>query len=827
MGPDPASDVSSSESVDSDRVEGGESSPDKFSDRSRVPPLHQSSFSELHINNGQATQSRLPHGTHSGSESLKGDFADFRLLTPPISFEKSIKNTSPQSSALKAKSAAVTQDLGDRRATVSTATVDPGLDSSGNDSLRNRHRADKRHGICAPPVTGVALPSNRDEDQAESSEEQNLRQHKKQPIQPLDQFDLSNNGKSSGGSHFLKKAQPSTQPTSLLHDQHFETSHLSGQHQIAAQKKLADQPQQHAQAPYPALQSQLPVRFSPKKGGKRKASETLDRPPVNSIDGNCNDSLQARTEESGNGAPSSAVASNHQPNFVSSLPQTYSDVPDENSNIHFSDLKEACTDINAEFFAVQDTGLESRPRRQRKKPPREKFTSFLLPPPSHVYVRTNDPNFNIFSDGILRFSDLSFMLADALPLHDLLNLYSTSRQFHQTLNQRFTTMIFGQARAICHDAAIAFPWRCYAQFGRPDPANRIPNPDKAKAEQGIPRAVPSMQWVFFCLFREKAVQEIMAIMAEDGLPLVPGCKMAIMRIWFLMDLPDNGRRISVVHNRFWFTNVTLYYALMFFIKMDMRFNDPLSRRCVRGTKNMLLSQPTLATFWRVLKGEELKTEFEALKMWIAYKYVPRTREEAKLDLFGIPAAEVGRIQYEHWGQRLGRDPKTGENVKPIRMLRPDELVMREVLRRGLGMGPNQWMRLIVWGYVNTETLEDTAPGRMERRLDMPDEYSDDDRVSGAAVGNDPLLDLGHKDRVISSSVLPHQETVNDLEKEQEDKEFLEAMTLIQHEEKLIEIEKRWAKTGNRPKGSTSKNPPYVDVTDEESYGSGSDFATEG
>lgn len=574
---------------------------------------------------------------------------------------------------------------------------------------------------------------------------------------------------------------------------------------------------------------QLPIRTSPQKSGKRKAPEALDRPSVNVSAGNRNVNTQATIEEPGSGADILKTFPKHKAKFDSALPHTYGDVSDVNNHVQYSDSKAPRTDINAEFFAIPDTGARQRPlrRRQQRRPSREKFTTSLLPPPAYVYVRTNDPNFNIFSDGILRFGDLCFLLADALPLSDLLSLYSISVQFHQTVNQRFTTMIFNQARAICHDAAIAFPWRCYKQFTRPDPVNRIPHPKKEKAMQGIPRDVPSFKWVFFCLFRQKVAQEIMAIMAEDGVPLLPACRMAILRVWFLMDLPDNGRRISIVHDRNWYSNDILYYAMMFFIKLDMRFNEPLSRKCVQGTKNMLLSQPTLATLWKVLKGLALRTEFEVLKMWIAYRHVPRNMQEARLDLFGIPAIEVGRTQFEYWGRKLGKDPKTGQWLKPIKMLRPDELIIREMVRRGVAIGPNHWMRLFMWGYVNPETLEDYEPTRRERRLDIPYEYTDDDRVSGAAVGDDCLLDLGDEDKVISSLVCPHEETVEDIQKEQAEEQFLEAIISISAEEKVEEDEQVWRRAGKWPRTDAFKQKPSLENSDEDDWQSESDFAMEG
>jgi hypothetical protein len=40
----------------------------------------------------------------------------------------------------------------------------------------------------------------------------------------------------------------------------------------------------------------------------------------------------------------------------------------------------------------------------------------------------------------------------------------------------------------------------------------------------------------------------MTIMAEDGVPLPRRCELAVKRMWFLMDIPDNARRIVYIHS---------------------------------------------------------------------------------------------------------------------------------------------------------------------------------------------------------------------------------------------------------------------------------------
>jgi hypothetical protein len=161
---------------------------------------------------------------------------------------------------------------------------------------------------------------------------------------------------------------------------------------------------------------------------------------------------------------------------------------------------------------------------------KRKRTGLILPPPAYIYTRTDSPDFNIFP-AILLYPELCFHLSSHLPLNSLVALYAISRDFHTILDSRFTTVILSQSLAKAPECSRIFPFRCYAHLCRKDPASRIPHPDPEKARQGISRAVPSFRWLRMVLWREKVVHEIMAIMAEDGVPLPSRCSLALKRMW--------------------------------------------------------------------------------------------------------------------------------------------------------------------------------------------------------------------------------------------------------------------------------------------------------
>lgn len=84
-------------------------------------------------------------------------------------------------------------------------------------------------------------------------------------------------------------------------------------------------------------------------------------------------------------------------------------------------------------------------------------------------------------------------------------------------------------------------------------------------------------------------------------------------------------------------------------------------------------------------------------------------------------------------------------------MRPDQIVLREAVRRGYRMGSAGFLKAVLSGYVDTGSLgaveaRDLNGGRGEV-LEDEGEYGVDDLVGGVRAldvseGGDPLLDLG-------------------------------------------------------------------------------------
>lgn len=392
----------------------------------------------------------------------------------------------------------------------------------------------------------------------------------------------------------------------------------------------------------------------------------------------------------------------------------------------------------------------------------------VLPPPAYVFNRKDDPSFNVFH-GMVLYPELCYHLVSHLPVEDLVSLYAISKDFHTIIDTRFTTVILSQALKKAPTSTHVFPFRCYGHLCRKDPAARIPHPDPEKAGKVV-RKIPSFRWLRMIMYREKVVHAIMALFAEKGIPLPRRCEQSLKKMWFLMDIPDNARRIGFVHNTSLITDADLYFAVCFSVKLDMLLHDPVTPARTMEGRRLIMSQSSMTMLLKVLKGEALNTRWDIMQEYIRWKYEPNAADEIAEDevLFGVPRKEWGVMRKEFWANE--RPAKNGRPGKPSEaLLRPDQLVLREAIRRGLRFA-GHYVRFMQYGYVHPRTLENFEPRDMSRRIEeyKDDEYAIDDVVAGVRTlrvedGGDPYLDLGRPTEV--STMVIKREEVSQAERE--------------------------------------------------------------
>lgn len=215
------------------------------------------------------------------------------------------------------------------------------------------------------------------------------------------------------------------------------------------------------------------------------------------------------------------------------------------------------------------------------------------------------------------------------------------------------------------------------------------------------RDVPSFRWLKMVAYRESVSREIIGWLAVHGhrVPRHEGVA-AVKKMWFLIDIPISAPRVALIHNTAYFPANTLIVLQTMFIKLDMLYTDPL--RSAGGEyrmREMLLSERSLTTLWNYLRGADGTSRLDITRLWIRHGYRrpqpvrPMTQQQqteyeakAKMPIMGVPAKLVGRWGFECWG--------LGQN----RLIRPDELVAKEGVRRRLNL-QREYLRMISSGYL--------------------------------------------------------------------------------------------------------------------------------
>jgi hypothetical protein len=278
------------------------------------------------------------------------------------------------------------------------------------------------------------------------------------------------------------------------------------------------------------------------------------------------------------------------------------------------------------------------------------------------------PGFTAYR-GIMMHAHLILHFITCIDIDHVVTLYAICKEFHSIIDSIMTAFILGRAMKCAPSATVIFPFRCYRKLCIDDPYVNLDH------TRGQSRLVPSFRWLRMVSWREKIARKIFVLFNGEGLYLPGPCESAIKKVWFLMDIPDNQRRIANIRNTEMWTTSDLFHAIMFFMRIDMRCINPIvpvSHGCIR---RMLLAQPTMSMLYRVMARTWLTDVQEALQTYLRWKYTPTDQETHPI--YGVPRSELGRLQYENYG--------VGNSL--VKLTRPDELVLRECVRRRLDIKP--------------------------------------------------------------------------------------------------------------------------------------------
>lgn len=312
--------------------------------------------------------------------------------------------------------------------------------------------------------------------------------------------------------------------------------------------------------------------------------------------------------------------------------------------------------------------------------------------------------FDFFSS-LSNYLELFMELAKHLRINDLVSLYAISKDFNETLNGHLSHILKACAAYQAPESSRIFVFTLYRTLCIPDPVGR--------QDPKIPvhaRMVPSLRWLRMVIHREKCVRDILACMAREGHRMPKTMSLSMKKMWLTMDIPTSARRVQLMHNEKYWTDNDLFNLQMLFVKLDMRFNDPLEGPGDDGLRKLMLGQRGLTPLCHLLKRTRFTDTLEALEACVRYSYWPRP-EHRDLPILGVPANEVGRGHLEGWG------------VGQVHLYRMDELVMRESCRRNMDL-KSHIITMIVWGYVDADTKENIKVTKEE--MYMSDDDDDDD-----------------------------------------------------------------------------------------------------
>jgi hypothetical protein len=290
-----------------------------------------------------------------------------------------------------------------------------------------------------------------------------------------------------------------------------------------------------------------------------------------------------------------------------------------------------------------------------------------------------------FFDAFSNYPEIMMEMAKFLKPKDLIKLYSISKPFNEIIGCYLSHTMQLAAKTQAPESAVVFKFKFYGDLCQLDPGLR-PNP----RQETIARLVPSPRWLQMVVHRERIIRDILALLARQGLRMPKDMSLSLKKMWLIMDVATTRQRVQLLHSPY-FTDKDIFNMQMFMVKLDMRFNDPFDGPGNDKLRKLMLGQRGLTPLCNLLKRKIGLTPMEVNKIGIRYAYWVEPKFRG-LPLFDIPPEEIGIGHLEGWGKGV------------VHLLRPDELVIREAVRRRLQLR-HHILGMMIWGYVDPLTGE--------------------------------------------------------------------------------------------------------------------------
>lgn len=372
--------------------------------------------------------------------------------------------------------------------------------------------------------------------------------------------------------------------------------------------------------------------------------------------------------------------------------------------------------LGPEFKGVHDGAMLSLANARR---------SYGAPAPTYPQPRA--PNFRLLESTFSSFW-LMIEITKHLRVQDLVRLYSVSRTFHGLVNSRFQSTITAWAQHMSPAGWKVFFWKFYGKYTIQDPAGTtwaapgpvaFPRPawdvkPRLASNKNV-RRVPSLKYLAMLEQRETRVRDILACLARSGHRLPKTAHITLKKIWLLMDCATNAQRRGFIHNPDLWPNQDLYNAQMFFVKLQMRFNEPIF-----GPNSPLLADTFLGAkdgltpLWKLLRRKAYTDPVEVIQQRLRYWAPAEDIDHWRLiggsgqAYWNVPPGELGEEHREGWG------------AGHLHLMRPDELVVEECVRREIAM-QEHIIFMLFWGHVDFQRRRNLIPSEEEMYMSDEDE----------------------------------------------------------------------------------------------------------
>lgn len=314
--------------------------------------------------------------------------------------------------------------------------------------------------------------------------------------------------------------------------------------------------------------------------------------------------------------------------------------------------------------------------------------------------------------------ELAVELGKHLNGKDVLNLCLANRRFYEAINSYLLSSVRAWIEYKAPEAGRVFHYQIYAKHLVDDPQKRTwmaLNQGKTTSpkKDSKVRKVPGLKYLQLVLGRDKYCREILAIMARCGHRMPSTMHHSLLRLWLLMDVATTQQRQAMLQMTHIFKDTDLYNMQMFFIKLGMAFNDPVYGPCTFDLVQLMMGQKGLFKLWQLLTRKKFNklTDILDLKLRYDFNFVSEGTywmEHGLSQIQGIPLHEVGQQHKEGWG--AGR----------MHLLRPDEAIPVEAVRRGLQLD-DHLSHMVIWGYFDWKTGENIVPSLEEMYIEDEDE----------------------------------------------------------------------------------------------------------